>query len=70
MARKPQELAAQLTVATDAGFRGRLLARGQAQSVIRRAGILPPGAPPFSAFLDVDLLNYGYGLLSASLLLV
>ncbi|WFE60078.1 DEAD/DEAH box helicase [Micromonospora sp. WMMD712] len=70
MAREPQELAARLTVATDAGFRGRLLARGQAQSVIRRAGVLPPGAPPFSAFLDADLLNYGYALLSTSLLLM
>ncbi|WP_431884347.1 DEAD/DEAH box helicase [Micromonospora gifhornensis] len=70
MAREAQELAARLTAATDAGFRGRLLARGQAQSVIRRAGILPPGAPPFSTFLDADLLNYGYALLSTSLLLV
>ncbi|MFG1648510.1 DEAD/DEAH box helicase [Micromonospora sp. NPDC049275] len=70
MARDAQELAARLTAATDAGFRSRLLARGQAQSVIRRAGILPPGAPQFSTFLDADLLNYGYALLSTSLMLM
>jgi superfamily II DNA/RNA helicase len=70
MARDAQELAGRLTAATADGFRNRLLAQGQAQSVIRRAGILPPGAPQFSTFLDADLLNYGYALLSTSLLLV
>lgn len=67
MAREAQELVEILTAATDAGFRGRLLARGQAQSMIRRDGVLPPGAPDFSSFLDADLLNYGYALLSTSL---
>ncbi|MGC5322702.1 DEAD/DEAH box helicase [Micromonospora arida] len=67
MAREAQRLAQLLTMATDAGFRGRLLARGQAQSMIRREGVLPAGAPTFSAFLDADLLNYGYALLSTSL---
>jgi hypothetical protein len=67
VAREAQELAENLTAATDAGFRGRLLARGQAQSMIRRAGVLPPDAPEFSPFLDADLLNYGYALLSTSL---
>ncbi len=67
MAREAPELVAILTAATDEGFRGRLLAQGQAQSMIRRNGALPPGAPNFSSFLDADLLNYGYALLSTSL---
>src|SRR4051812_12389477 len=67
MAREPEDLAESLVAATDAGFRGRLLARGQAQSMIRRAGVLPQDAPEFSPFLDADLLNYGYAMLSTSL---
>lgn len=67
MSREAVDLAASLAAATDPGFRGRLLARGQAQSMIRRAGVLPPDAPQFSTFLDADLLNYGYALLSTSL---
>ncbi|TWS20929.1 DEAD/DEAH box helicase [Tsukamurella asaccharolytica] len=35
--------------------------------MIRRAGVLPPGAPQFSPLLDSDLLNYAYALLSTSL---
>jgi superfamily II DNA/RNA helicase len=35
--------------------------------MIRRAGVLPQGAPQFSPFLDADLLNYGYAMLSTSL---
>lgn len=56
-----------LTAALDSDFRGRLLARGQAQSMIRRDGVVPPDAPGFTPFLDADLLNYGYALLSTSL---
>ncbi|MEV7099030.1 DEAD/DEAH box helicase [Amycolatopsis sp. NPDC051045] len=67
MAREARELVEILTSATDGGFRGRLLARGQAQSMIRRDGVLPPDAPDFSSFLDADLLNYGYALLATSL---
>lgn len=67
MAREADDLAESLAAATDSGFRGRLLARGQAQSMIRRAGILPQDAPRFSPFLDADLLNYGYAMLSTSL---
>lgn len=67
MSRDAQALAASLAAATDAGFRGRLLARGQAQSMIRRNGVLPDDAPAFSAFLDADLLNYGYALLANGL---
>ncbi|MFI2281096.1 DEAD/DEAH box helicase [Nocardia beijingensis] len=67
MARDAEELTSILTTATDAGFRGRLLSRGQAQSMIRRAGVLPQGAPRFSPYLDADLLNFGYAVLLASL---
>ena len=67
MVRETSELADVLEAATDSGFRGRLLARGQAQSMIRRAGVLPPDAPEFGPYLDADLLNYGYAMLSTSL---
>lgn len=67
MAREAGELAESLTAATDPGFRGRMLARGQAQSMIRRTGVLPADAPQFSRFLDADLLNYSYAMLSSSL---
>jgi superfamily II DNA/RNA helicase len=63
MLREPGDLTSRLDAAIDAGFRNRLLARGQAQSMIRRDGILPDGSPEFSAYLDADLLNYGYALL-------
>lgn len=67
MPRDAAELAAQLTRATEAGFRNRLLARGQAQSMIRRDGALPDGSQIFSAYLDQDLLEYGYSLMSTAL---
>lgn len=67
MVREAGDLAQTLAAATDSGFRGRLLARGQAQSMIRRAGVLPQEAPQFSPFLDADLLNYAYSLLSTGL---
>jgi hypothetical protein len=64
------ELMSSLQEATAAQFRGRLLARGQAQSMIRREGVLPEGAPQFSTYLDDDLLNYSYALISTSLQLL
>lgn len=67
MVREAQDLAESLIAATDANFRRRLLARGQAQSMIRRAGVLPQDAPAFSPFLDADLLNYGYSMLTTSI---
>lgn len=63
----PAALAAQLRRATEAGFRNRLLARGQAQSMIRRDGDLPDDSQPFSVYLDQDLLEYGYSLMSTAL---
>ena len=65
--RDAEALANSLNAATDAGFRNRLLARGQAQSMIRRDGVLPDGSPQFGPFLDADLLNYGYALLTSGL---
>src|SRR6185312_9674146 len=56
--------------ATAAGFRGRLLARGQARSLIWRDGQLPPDAPNFAAQLSYDLLSYGYSLMDMGLRLL
>ncbi|MCH8829168.1 MAG: DEAD/DEAH box helicase, partial [Planctomycetes bacterium] len=49
--------------------RGRLLARGEARAIIRRAGQLPDGAPAFAETLDTDLSEYGFSLLRACLAL-
>lgn len=49
--------------ATAAGFRGRLIARGQARAMIWRDGLLPAGAPAFSELLSYDLHSYAYSLL-------
>ena len=67
MARDAMDLAASLEQATEPQFRQRLLARGQAQSMIRRNGALPDDAPQFSTYLDDDLLSYSYALISTSL---
>lgn len=48
--------------ALEPGYRGRLLARGQARAMIWRDGQLPPGAPAFIPSLSYDLLGYGYAL--------
>ena len=53
--------------AVSPGFRGRLLARGQARSIIWRDGVLPTCAPRFSPLLTYDLLSYGFSLLSDGL---
>jgi superfamily II DNA/RNA helicase len=47
--------------------RGRLIDRGEARAIIRRAGVLPQGAPQFGETLDSDLAEYGLSLLRASL---
>lgn len=67
MARDLRTLSSDLGIAITSQFRGRLLARGQAQSMVRRDGILPEGTPSFDRFLDDDLLGYGYSLISTSL---
>jgi superfamily II DNA/RNA helicase len=67
VARDAAALSRALADALAPQFRGRLLARGQAQSMIRRDGILPDDAPAFEPLLDDDLLGYGYALISTSL---
>jgi superfamily II DNA/RNA helicase len=49
------------------GFRGRLLARGQARAIIWRDGMLPPDAPAFAPQLSYDLHSYAYALLGLGL---
>lgn len=70
MPRNTEDLVAQLHEATGTGFRGRLLARGQAQSMIRRNGDLPDDSQNFSPYLDRDLLDYGYSLMSIALRII
>src|SRR6202167_2000864 len=47
--------------------RGRLLARGLARGLLWRDGVLPLGAPQFTASLTPDLLDFGYGVLALAL---
>ncbi|WP_070414292.1 DEAD/DEAH box helicase [Pseudomonas lundensis] len=63
----PEAIAADIAEAATAGFRGRLIARGQARAVIWRDGILPPDAPAFASQLSYDLNSYGYTLLGLGL---
>lgn len=63
MATTVEQIEADVRAAAEPGFRGRLLARGQARSMIWRHGVLPPGAPEFSPLLSYDLHSYGYSLL-------
>lgn len=63
----PETIAADITEAATAGFRGRLIARGQARAIIWRDGVLPPDAPAFAAQLSHDLHSYGYALLGLGL---
>ena len=63
----PEAILADINEAVAAGFRGRLIARGQARAMIWRDGILPVGAPAFSPQLSYDLHSYGYALLGLGL---
>ena len=65
-----ETIVAAITDAAATGFRGRLIARGQARAMIWRDGVLPPGAPAFSPQLSFDLHSYAYGLLGLGLRLV
>ena len=62
-----EEKQARIIEATASGFRGRLLAQGQARAMIWDNGELPANAPAFSSLLSYDLLSYGYALLSDGL---
>jgi superfamily II DNA/RNA helicase len=63
----PEAIAADIAEAATAGFRGRLIARGQARAIIWRDGELPPDAPAFAPQLSYDLNSYGYALLGLGL---
>ena len=67
MASTIEELESDITEAISPGFRGRLLDRGQARSMIWKDGVLPPNAPGFSPELSYDLLSYGYSLIGMGL---
>lgn len=66
----PEAIITAITDASAIGFRGRLIARGQARAIIWRDGVLPPGSPGFSTQLSYDLHSYGYGLLGLGLRLL
>lgn len=63
----PEAISADIAEAATAGFRGRLIARGQARAIIWRDGALPPDAPAFAPQLSYDLRSYGYALLGLGL---
>lgn len=67
MATTIDELQTSIRLAVGAGFRGRLLDRGEARSMIWRDGILPPGSPGFLPSLSYDLMSYAYSLLGMGL---
>lgn len=70
MPTSPEAIIAAVSDAATTGFRGRLIARGQARAMIWRDGVLPPGAPVFSPQLSFDLHSYAYGLLGLGLRLL
>lgn len=63
----PETIAADITEAATAGFRDRLIARGQARAIIWRDGVLPPDSPAFAAHLSHDLHSYSYALFGLGL---
>lgn len=63
----PEAIAADIAEAATAGFRGRLIARGQARAIIWRDGALPADAPAFAPQLSYDLHSYAYSLLGLGL---
>lgn len=67
MSTTPEAITADIAEAATAGFRGRLIARGQARAIIWRDGALPPDSPTFAPQLSYDLHSYGYVLLGLGL---
>ena len=63
----PEAIIAAIQEAATTGFRGRLIARGQARAMVWHDGVLPPDAPAFSPQLSYDLHSYGYALLGLGL---
>ncbi|MGQ5761983.1 DEAD/DEAH box helicase [Serratia sp. IR-2025] len=62
-----EDIIADINEASTAGFRGRLIARGQARAIIWRDGALPPDAPEFSTQLSHELHSYAYVLIGLGL---
>lgn len=67
MASTNEEIEALITEAIAPGFRGRLLERGLARSMIWVDAELPENSPQFAEKLSYDLLSYGYSLLSLAI---
>ena len=67
MTQRHAELAGTLSDAVAPAFRGRLLDRGIARSLIWSNGELPEGSPAFAVTLTEDLLDYAYTILSMAL---
>ena len=67
MTQRFAELADTLSNAVVPAFRGRLLDRGIARSLIWTRGELPESSPAFAASLTEDLLDYAYAILSMAL---
>ena len=63
----PEAIVADISEAVAAGFRGRLIARGQARAMIWQDGVLPADAPAFTPQLSYNLHSYGYALLGLGL---
>lgn len=61
------ELTTFLTETTADGYRGRLQARGEARALVRHEGVLPADSPAFGEGIDIDLAEYGFSLLRASI---
>ncbi|HBG31859.1 MAG TPA: DEAD/DEAH box helicase, partial [Gammaproteobacteria bacterium] len=67
MAQNPDELRRSLDRYLEAGFRGRLRARGIARGIVWRDGVVPDGSPVFDSRLTSDLLDFGYAVLALGL---
>src|SRR5713226_6711518 len=67
MASDPEAISRALADLVQPQARGRLLAQGLARGMVWRDGVVPDGAPEFSASLTPDLLDFGYGVLALAL---
>ena len=62
-----EEITNTVSEAISPDYRDRLIAKGQARSMILRDGTLPDGGPHFSQYLQYDLKSYAYALLDLAL---
>ena len=65
--RSIEEIELLLEKALQPEARGKLIARGEARAIIRRAGELPLDAPQFAVSIDADLADHGFAILDAAL---